>query len=224
GQHEGLAPQDVVHVDALHRQNVDIRNVARGSAEVRFDLGTIDNQRVFKAKLTKLLYQPAGLAVLHRCLLEHDDAAVLRLRRKGMLERECPHFFRQLDGVAAHDRPERTTSTAELRHPRRTVTRTAPPVPFCAYIFLPVRQISLRPLVLCVPRWRLASCQLTQRWMMSVLGSRPKIASDNVAFPASLPSRATILSSITRPPSSSPQPPSYRQLLQSCQRPRRLAL
>src|SRR5262249_6098946 len=86
--------------------------------------------------------------------------------------------------------------------PRNCGTRAepwrAPPVPFCAYIFLPVRQISARPLVLCVPRWRLASCQLTQRWMMSVRGSRPKIASGSWTDPASLPSRVVIFISISR--------------------------
>src|SRR5262249_22099244 len=43
--------------------------------------------------------------------------------------------------------------------------------------------------------------------MRSARGSSPKIASGSVAFPASFPSRATILSSITRPPSSQRQPP-----------------
>ncbi len=31
-QHELFAPQDVVNVDALHRQHIDMRNVARGAA------------------------------------------------------------------------------------------------------------------------------------------------------------------------------------------------
>src|SRR5262249_25327155 len=41
--------------------------------------------------------------------------------------------------------------------------------------------------------------------MRSARGSSPKIASDSVALPASFPSRATILSSITRRPSSQRQ-------------------
>ena len=65
--------------------------------------------------------------------------------------------------------------------PRNCGTRAepwrAPPVPFCLYIFLPVRLISARPSVLWSPDWRLASCQRTMRAMMSARGSRPKIAS-----------------------------------------------
>src|SRR6478736_1063267 len=73
-----------------------------------------------------------------------------------------------------------------------------PPVPFCLYIFLPVRQTSARPCVLCVPAWRLLSCHCTQRAMMSARGSRPKIASESWTEPASLPSRVVTFSSISR--------------------------
>src|SRR5665647_325623 len=96
----------------------------------------------------------------------------------------------------------RTTGPNERPPPRNKLTRAepwrAPPVPFWAYIFLPVRQISERSLVLCVPRWRLASCQLTQRCRMSLRGSRPKIASDKLTEPASLPSRVVIFNSMSR--------------------------
>src|SRR5665647_2603870 len=96
----------------------------------------------------------------------------------------------------------RTTGPKARPPPRNCGTRAepwrAPPVPFCAYIFLPVRQISERSLVLCVPRWRLASCQLTQRCRMSLRGSRPKIASDKLTEPASLPSSVVIFMSMLR--------------------------
>src|SRR5665213_1184183 len=96
----------------------------------------------------------------------------------------------------------RTTGPKARPPPRNCGTRAepwrAPPVPFCAYIFLPVRQISERSLVLCVPRWRLASCQLTQRCKMSLRGSRPKIASGRSTEPADLPSSVVILSSMLR--------------------------
>src|SRR5665647_1203596 len=96
----------------------------------------------------------------------------------------------------------RTTGPKARPPPRNCGTRAepwrAPPVPFCAYIFLPVRQISLRSLVLWVPRWRLASCQLTQRCTMSLRGSRPKIASDRLIEPASLPSSVVIFISMLR--------------------------
>jgi len=61
----------------------------------------------------------------------------------------------------------RTTGPNERPPPRNRLTRAepwrAPPVPFWAYIFLPVRQISARCLTLCVPARRLASCQRMQR-------------------------------------------------------------
>src|SRR6201988_354217 len=97
---------------------------------------------------------------------------------------------------------ERTTGPRARPPPRNCGTRAepwrAPPVPFCLYIFLPVRQISARPLALWVPAWRLLSCHCTQRWMMSLRGSRPKIPSDNWTDPAALPSRVVTFSSISR--------------------------
>src|ERR1700722_3705202 len=64
----------------------------------------------------------------------------------------------------------------------------APPVPFCLYIFLPVRWISARPSVLCVPAWRLASCQRTMRAIRSVRGSSPNMSSLSSSEPADEPS------------------------------------
>src|SRR5499426_1535337 len=96
----------------------------------------------------------------------------------------------------------RTTGPNERPPPRNRLTRAEPcralPVPFWRYIFLPVRQISARFLTLWVPRWRLASCQLTQRWIRSARGSRPKIASDSSTEPAALPSRVVTCSSMSR--------------------------
>src|ERR1700751_5737536 len=97
---------------------------------------------------------------------------------------------------------ERTTGPKARPPPRNCGTGAepwrAPPVPFCLYIFLPVRQISARPLVLWVPAWRLLSCHCTQRAMMSARGSRPKISSDRLTEPAALPSRVVTFSSISR--------------------------
>src|SRR6476620_42036 len=96
-----------------------------------------------------------------------------------------------LRGVGPNERPP----------PRKRLTLAEPcraePVPFCRYIFLPVRLISARFLTSCVPRWRLASCQRTQRCKMSALGSRPKIASGRSTEPAALPSSDMILSSMS---------------------------
>src|SRR3984885_11361934 len=66
--------------------------------------------------------------------------------------------------------------------------RAAPPVPFCLYIFLPVRWMSARPSVLCVPAWRLASCQRTMRAIRSARGSSPKTSSLRSKEPAAEPS------------------------------------
>src|SRR6266436_3679593 len=96
----------------------------------------------------------------------------------------------------------RTTGPNERPPPRNRLARwepwRAPPVPFCLYIFLPVRQISARPLALWVPAWRLLSCHCTQRAMMSWRGSRPKISSESWTEPAALPSRVVTFSSISR--------------------------
>src|SRR5262249_48508383 len=87
--------------------------------------------------------------------------------------------------------------------PRKMLTRAEPwralPVPFCRYIFLPVRLISARFLTLWVPARRLASCQVTQRWIRSVRGLSPKIASESSTEPAAAPSRVVTLSSMSGP-------------------------
>src|ERR1700736_475652 len=97
---------------------------------------------------------------------------------------------------------ERTTGPKARPPPRNCGTRAepwrAPPVPFCLYIFLPVRQISARPLALWVPAWRLLSCHCTQRARMSARGSRPKISSESWTEPAALPSMVVTFSSISR--------------------------
>src|SRR6202011_3913559 len=97
---------------------------------------------------------------------------------------------------------ERTTGPNARPPPRNCGTRAepwrAPPVPFCLYIFLPVRQTSARPCALWVPAWRLLSCHCTQRAIISARGSRPKISSESSTEPAALPSRVVTFSSISR--------------------------
>src|SRR6516225_1491711 len=120
----------------------------------------------------------------------------LALADKACLRASARTFFGRpiawLRGVGPNERPP----------PRKRLTRAEPwraePVPFCRYIFLPVRWISPRFLTSCVPRWRLASCQRTQRCRMSALGSRPKMASGSSTEPAALPSSDTTLSSMLR--------------------------
>src|SRR5438128_4322260 len=97
-----------------------------------------------------------------------------------------------LRGVGPNERPP----------PRNRLTLAGPwraePVPFCRFLFLPVRLISARFLTSWVPAWRLASCQTTQRCRMSARGSRPKMSSDTVTPPADLPSSVVTFSSISR--------------------------
>src|SRR5262249_4351841 len=115
------------------------------------------------------------------------DRACLRASARTFLGRPIAW----LRGVGPNERPP----------PRKRLTRAGParaePVPFCRYIFFPVRLVSLRSLTSCVPRWRLASCQRTQRCKMSARGSRPKIASGSSTEPAALPSSDTIVSSMS---------------------------
>src|SRR5262245_41524754 len=96
----------------------------------------------------------------------------------------------------------RTTGPNARPPPRKMLTRAEPwralPVPFWRYIFLPVRQISARFLTLWVPRCRFASCHTMQRWMRSVRGVSPKIASDSSTEPAASPASVVTFSSMSR--------------------------
>src|ERR1700761_9815360 len=84
------------------------------------------------------------------------------------------------------------TNWAARREPCR-----APPVPFCLYIFLPVRETSLRTWILWLPERRLASCQVTTRCRMSPrISAMPKISSDSSIEPALPASRVTTSSFI----------------------------
>src|SRR6266702_4622506 len=120
----------------------------------------------------------------------------LALAESACLSASARTFFGKsiawLRGVGPNERPP----------PRKRFTRAEPwraePVPFCRYIFLPVRLMSARFLTAWVPRWRLASCQTTQRCRMSARGSSPKIASGSFTDPDSAPSMVVTLSSMSR--------------------------
>src|SRR5579863_2687039 len=120
----------------------------------------------------------------------------LALAESACLSASARTFFGKptswLRGCGPNERPP----------PRNRLTRAEPcraePVPFCRYIFLPVRWISARFLTACVPARRLANCQTTQRWMRSVRGSRPKMPSDTVTEPALLPSSEVTFNSMSR--------------------------
>src|SRR5882724_2742673 len=69
--------------------------------------------------------QRLGLGVLDLRIVDHDQAAVLGLRRESMLERQRAYLLRQVGCVRANHRTERTATAAELRHAGRAVTGAA---------------------------------------------------------------------------------------------------
>src|SRR5579859_2960855 len=108
-----------------------------------------------------------------------DDRAWRRARARTFLGRS--KAWLRTTGPWALAPP---TNWAARREPWR-----APPVPFWRYIFLPVRETSLRTWILWVPARRLASCQVTQRCRMSArMSSIPKIASESSIEPPFPPS------------------------------------
>src|SRR6478736_1087749 len=66
--------------------------------------------------------QRLGLGFLDLRIVDHDQPAVLGLRRQRMLERQRAHLLRQAGLVRANNRAERTATAAELRHAGRAVT------------------------------------------------------------------------------------------------------
>src|ERR687898_444070 len=66
GENELLATQNVIDVDALHRQDVDVRDVASSPLEVRLDLSAADDQGVAEAKLAEALDESLRLRLGQR--------------------------------------------------------------------------------------------------------------------------------------------------------------
>src|SRR5437016_1347043 len=138
------------------------------------------------------LVLPAAMLALSSTMMPPS----LALADKACLSASARTFFGRsmawLRGVGPKERPP----------PRKRFTLAGPwraePVPFCLYIFLPVRLISARFFTSWVPRWRLASCQTTQRCRMSERGVRPKIASGSSTEPAASPLSVVTLSSMSR--------------------------
>ena len=133
-----------------------MRDVAGRQRELLLQLGAVDDQRVGQAERREALLEDLGLALVERGLVPDDDLAALwpwptahgaSARARTFLGRSCAK--------------ERATGPWALPPPRNCGTRAEPwraePVPFCLYIFLPVRQTSARPIVACEPSRRLAS-------------------------------------------------------------------
>jgi hypothetical protein len=71
-----------------------------------------------ESELAEWFGQRLGFGIFYGRLVEHDDAAVFRLRRQRMLERERANFLRQVNRMATHQRSKSTTTAPELRHAR----------------------------------------------------------------------------------------------------------
>src|SRR5215470_10112631 len=138
------------------------------------------------------LVLPSAIAALSITMMPPSLALAERACRSASARTFLGRSMAWLRGVGPNERPP----------PRNRFTLAGPwraePVPFCRYIFLPVRLISLRFLTSWVPAWRLASCHTTQRCRMSTRGSRPKMSSETVTPPAALPSTVVTFSSISR--------------------------
>src|SRR5215510_4137151 len=138
------------------------------------------------------LVLPSAIAALSSTMMPPSLALADNACRSASARTFLGRSIAWLRGVGPNERPP----------PRNRLTLAGPwraePVPFCRYIFLPVRLISLRFLTSWVPAWRLASCHTTQRCRMSIRGSRPKMSSETVTPPAALPSRVVTFSSISR--------------------------
>ena len=100
GQHQLVAAQDVVDVDALDRQHVDVRNVARRQNEILVELGTVDDQRIAPLELGEVARALRSCRWPRR-LSRIDDLARLRLGRERMTQSERTDLLGHVDGVAA---------------------------------------------------------------------------------------------------------------------------
>src|SRR5262249_2926457 len=155
-------------------------------------ISALSRPSLAKLALSALVLPPSIAALSTTTMppsLALADSACLSASARTFLGRPCSWL--------------RTTGPNERPPPRNRLARIepgrAPPVPFWAYIFFPVRQTSARFCTACVPARRLASCHLTQRCRMSTRGSRPKMASERLTEPASAPSKVVIFNSISRP-------------------------
>src|SRR6202020_1540238 len=122
GQHQLLAAENVIDVDALDRQHVDIGNVARGGREAGMELGSVDDQRIGNAEAGEMRDQRLGLGGFERGLVDNDEAAVFGLGRERMAKRERADLLGQTGRMRTHHGTEGTATAAELRHAGRAVT------------------------------------------------------------------------------------------------------
>src|SRR5665648_642889 len=115
-------------IDALHRQHIDTRKIACRPREAVMNRRAVDDQSRDKAKFGEARLKLFGLALFELAIVEHDEHVSLHLGRQRMLQRQCPHLLRQIDGMAARLWPERLAAAAENRRLLAAVTRAAGPL------------------------------------------------------------------------------------------------
>src|SRR5262249_27793552 len=116
GEHQALAAENVVDVDALHRQHVDVGDVASRQGEGRLNFAPIDDERVGEREPAEALFEALGLAVARYRPVEHYDLARLGLGGERMLQSQRAHLLGQFDGVAPWFGAEHLAAAAPLGH------------------------------------------------------------------------------------------------------------
>src|SRR5690606_9666767 len=128
GKDQRVAAQDVVDVGALLRQQVDLRNVARGPDEVRVELRPVDDEDRLPAELLEALGERLRLRLGGAGRIENDELALGGLRRERAFETELANLLLQIERVAAHDGAEDDRARPELWRAQRAMPRAPRPL------------------------------------------------------------------------------------------------
>src|SRR5690606_24258713 len=125
GKNELAAAKDVVNIDALHWQNVDVRDVRSRALEVHVDLCTADEECIFKTELGELRNKLLRLGFRCSQIIDDDQVRCLCLCRQGMTQAKSANLLRQIVIVRTDNRSVSLTTAAELRCASRMVTSAA---------------------------------------------------------------------------------------------------
>ncbi len=127
GKHELAAAQNVVNVDALNRQNIDVRDVLGGELEVAVELGAADEQRVGRGRASsEARRQRLGLGFGSDQIVDDDQVfSTSALADSAWRRAERANLLGKVVRVAANNRAVGLTTAAELRSACRMVTSAA---------------------------------------------------------------------------------------------------
>ena len=140
-------------------------------------------ERVAEAELAERAEERLGLGIGELHIVDDDERRVLGLGRERVLQSERADLLGQVVRMAAHHagrRRGRRPGTAERWRRRGGRCRC----PSACRASWSCGRCPSGSSTACVPAWRLASCQRTQRASRSARGSRPKIASLSSTEPA----------------------------------------